>query len=220
MQVDLIATLLIQWRKRNLFADDEGFELIVGTIRFGQQNGFRVDLVQRLSSFDPERLRNATADITAKSVNAEIRDRVSTKLISFCLIPSSGHGPVGATLGGAGVAISQSCKHRNIARNYALWITGQECQRTLYVESGGQPASKTAWQDPHANEITNGYFAATLPVLENAWLCPRFAGFEDFQVDASRTVSRFLRFEKSCRETLDTLDELYANSLTGNERLV
>jgi hypothetical protein len=76
MQVDLIATLLIQWRKRNLFADDEGFELIVGTIRFGQQNGFRVDLVQRLSSFDPERLRNATADITAKSVNAEIRDRV------------------------------------------------------------------------------------------------------------------------------------------------
>lgn len=54
MQVDLIATLLIQWRKRNLFADDEGFELIVRTIRFGQQNGFRVDLVQRLSSFDPE----------------------------------------------------------------------------------------------------------------------------------------------------------------------
>jgi multiple sugar transport system substrate-binding protein len=143
-----------------------------------------------------------------------------SKLISFGLIPSSGHGPVGATLGGAGLAISQNCKHREMALNYAFWITGQDCQRSLYVESGGQPASKTAWQDPHANEITNGYFAATLPVLENAWLRPRFAGFEDFQVEALRTVSQFLQFEKSCRETLDALDELYANSIRGNERLV
>jgi len=142
------------------------------------------------------------------------------KLISFGLIPSSGGGPVGATLGGAGLAISKNCRHRDVALEYAFWIAGQECQRTLYVDSGGQPGRKTAWQDPHANEITNGYFAATLPVLENAWLRPRFAGFEDFQVGALRAVHQFLKSERSCRETLDGLDELYVNALTGNEKLV
>ena len=148
------------------------------------------------------------------------RNGYRSKLISFGPIPSSGRGPVGATLGGAGLAISQNCKHRDIALNYAFWITGQGCQRTLYVESGGQPASKIAWQDSHVNEITNGYFAATLPVLENAWLRPRFAGFEDFQVGALRTVSQFLKSEKSCRETLDALDELYANVVADHEKLV
>jgi multiple sugar transport system substrate-binding protein len=148
------------------------------------------------------------------------RNGYRVKLVSFGLIPSSSHGPTGATLGGAGLAISQNCKHRDVALNYAFWITGQLCQRTLYVESGGQPASKTAWQDPHTNEITNGYFAATLPVLENAWLRPRFAGFENFQVKALTAVSQFLKSERSCRETLNRLDELYANILTVNENLV
>src|SRR5947208_13744204 len=115
------------------------------------------------------------------------RNGYRAKLVSFGSVPSSGRGPVGATLGGAGLAISQNCKHGDIALDYALWLAGQECQRTLYVESGGQPASKTAWLDAHANEIANGYFAATLPVLENAWLRPRFAGFGEFQVAALTT---------------------------------
>ncbi|HEY7354564.1 MAG TPA: extracellular solute-binding protein [Terriglobales bacterium] len=137
------------------------------------------------------------------------RNEYRANLVSFCPIPSSGRGPIGATLGGAGLAISQKCKHRDLALEYALWIAGAECQRTLYVESGGQPASKTAWLDLHANEITNGYFAATLPVLENAWLRPRFAGFEEFQVNALKIVNHFLTSGRPCRETLTQLNELY-----------
>jgi multiple sugar transport system substrate-binding protein len=140
------------------------------------------------------------------------------KLISFGSIPSSGRGPIGATLGGAGLAISQKCEHLDAALEYAFWIAGKECQRTLYVESGGQPASKTAWLDPHANELTNGYFAATLSVMENAWLRPRFAGFEGFQLAALTTVSEFLRSEGSCRETLTQLDEHWQRiSVVKNE---
>jgi multiple sugar transport system substrate-binding protein len=140
------------------------------------------------------------------------RNGYRSKLVSFAPIPSSGRGPAGATLGGAGIAISATCKHLEVALDYAFWIAGKECQRTLYVESGGQPASKAAWLDPHANKLTNGYFAATVPVLEGAWLRPRFAGFEYFQVDALTIVSEFLRNERSCRETLNQLDELYRNA--------
>lgn len=137
------------------------------------------------------------------------------KAVSFCPIPSSGRGAIGATLGGAGLAVSKSCKHRDVALEYALWIASAECQRTLYVESGGQPASKTAWLDPHANEITNGYFAATLPVLEKAWVRPRFAGFEKFQVEALNVVGQFVRSGGSCREVLKQLNELYFHTLHG-----
>jgi multiple sugar transport system substrate-binding protein len=140
-----------------------------------------------------------------------------SQLISFTSIPSSGRGPVGATLGGAGIAISKTCKDRDIALEYSLWIAGAECQRTLYVESGGQPASKAAWLDSHPNELTNGYFMSTLPALENAWLRPRFGGFEQFQVQALTTVSQFLKSEKSCRETLNRLHELYMTALTSIE---
>ena len=140
-----------------------------------------------------------------------------SKLVSFAPIPSSGRGPVGATLGGAGVAVSASCRHLDLTLEYVSWITGKECQRTLYVESGGQPASNAAWLDAHANKLTNSYFAATLPVLQNAWLRPRFSGFEYFQIKALTIVGRFLGAQISSRETLNQLDELYRKALTNEE---
>jgi multiple sugar transport system substrate-binding protein len=145
------------------------------------------------------------------------RNGYRSKLVSFAPIPSSGRGSVGATLGGAGVSISASCRLRDLALEYVSWLTGKECQRTLYVESGGQPASRAAWRDAHANELANGYFAATLPVLENAWLRPRFSGFEYFQVKALTLVSQFLRADLSCRKTLNQLDELYRTALVNNK---
>jgi multiple sugar transport system substrate-binding protein len=100
-----------------------------------------------------------------------------------------------------------------------LWLAGQQCQRTLYVESGGQPASRTAWLDPHANELTNGYFVATLPVLEKAWLRPRFAGFEHLQTLAQTPIRLFMRGERKCRETLKELDRLYTGVLADKGAL-
>jgi len=145
------------------------------------------------------------------------RNGYRSKVVTFCPIPSSGRGPRGATLGGAGLAISQKCKHLDVALEYALWLAGKECQRTLYVESGGQPGSKTAWLDAHANAITNGYFMELIPTLENAWLRPRFAGFELFQVEALKTVGDFLSSDRPRSETLGQLNELY---LQGYENVV
>ena len=98
------------------------------------------------------------------------RNEYRSKLVSFGPIPSSGKGPVGATLGGAGVAISASCSHIDPALEYVLWITGKDCQRTLYVESGGQPASKTAWLDAHTNEVNQWLF------LRRRFPCSRTRG--------------------------------------------
>lgn len=129
--------------------------------------------------------------------------------VSFGLIPSAGRGPVGATLGGAGLAISARCAHRGAALAYATMAGSRDWQRTLYVESGGQPGRRSAWVDEHTNAVAHGYFRATLPVIEHAWLRPRHAGFAEFQNVGAAIIARFLADKTSERETLDELDRAW-----------
>jgi multiple sugar transport system substrate-binding protein len=130
--------------------------------------------------------------------------------LSFANIPSSGAaGCAGATLGGAGLAISKRCAEIEAAAQYTSWVASADCQHTLYVQSGGQPGNKRAWTDPETNALTNNYFRQTLPTVESAFLRPRFAGFTDFQTAAFDVVSRLLEANQSPESTLNTLDELY-----------
>jgi multiple sugar transport system substrate-binding protein len=128
--------------------------------------------------------------------------------LRFAPIPSAGHGPAGATLGGAGLAISARCAHRETALAYAAWVAGADCQSTLYVESGGQPASRAAWTSDAANILTGGYFLTLLPTLDQAWLRPRSPGFGPYQNQAAEAISRFLNEKATARETLAELDRL------------
>ncbi|HLJ79142.1 MAG TPA: hypothetical protein VKT75_17105, partial [Acidobacteriaceae bacterium] len=129
--------------------------------------------------------------------------------LTFDVIPSAGHGPIGATLGGAGLAISARCADRDTALAHAAWVASAGCQRGLYVDSGGQPGNKRAWYHEHANRITNGYFRATLPVLENAWLRPRHLGFAAYQNIGAEIITRFLEGKTKPSATLDELDRSY-----------
>jgi len=125
--------------------------------------------------------------------------------LTFGLIPSAGHGPTGATLGGAGLAVSAHCAHRDVALAYVAWVASPECQSTLYVDAGGQPGSRAAWTSDHANAITGGYFRATLPVLEHAWLRPRHGSFPSFQAMGAEIVAGFLQRKISLADAVDEL---------------
>lgn len=130
--------------------------------------------------------------------------------IHFTNIPSRPpRGPVGSVLGGAGLAISARCKELSAAVDYAVWVASAECQKTIYVHSGGQPGNRKAWIDPAINEISNHFFEATLPTLEQAFLRPRFAGFVEFQTQASFLISNFLLGKSNSAATLDSLDECF-----------
>jgi multiple sugar transport system substrate-binding protein len=138
------------------------------------------------------------------------RNGYRPSLLSFTNIPSTGAlGCAGATLGGAGIAISRRCSDVEAAVRYATWVAGADCQRTIYVQSGGQPGNRRAWMDPEANTLTNGFFQNTLPTLEKAFLRPRFAEFPQFQSAAFDVVWNFLKHDGSPGSTLNTLDDLY-----------
>lgn len=140
------------------------------------------------------------------------RSGYRANVLSFGPIPSSGFGSIGSTLGGAGLAISSTCRFPEMAIEYTAWVASQSCQSTLYVESGGQPGSRTAWRDEAANALAGGYFLNTLPVLEHAWVRPRYAGFVNIQTEAAALINRFLRNMVSRRQTMEDLNRLFQHT--------
>jgi multiple sugar transport system substrate-binding protein len=117
-----------------------------------------------------------------------------------------------STLGGAGLAISSSCKHRGIALAYACFVASPQCQRTIYVQNGGQPGHRSAWTDDEANRITNNFFRNTLPALDRAYLRPRYDGYIGFQDSASPVVHEFLKSGGNPGAVIQELQSLYLSS--------
>ncbi len=132
--------------------------------------------------------------------------------IAFAAIPSHERGPVGALLGGAGLAISRRCADLEAAAGYAAWVASPAVQRGLYASAGGQPAHLHAWLDPAVNALTDGFFAATLATLESSFTRPRHPGFLAFQDTAGRALHDFLVRGGDPDALVRNLEAMYAAS--------
>jgi multiple sugar transport system substrate-binding protein len=115
-------------------------------------------------------------------------------------------------LGGTGLAISTNCKDPSIAVEYARYVASPECQRTLYIQSGGQPGHRTAWVDEETNRLTNNFFRNTLPALDRAYVRPRYSGYIDFQDKAGPVVHKFLNEGGNPQSVIQELQQLYERS--------
>jgi multiple sugar transport system substrate-binding protein len=108
------------------------------------------------------------------------------------LITTDDGRPFRSTLGGAGLAISARCAHKQIAAEYAQFVASPQCQSGLYFDSGGQPGNRAAWLDDEVNRRCKNFFKSTLPTLDRAYLRPRFFGYLGFQERAAAAVHRYL----------------------------
>jgi len=137
-------------------------------------------------------------------------------LCRFANIPAIGDNaaPHGAILGGTGLAVSAACQALPAACAYVQWVADEGRQRTVYVESGGQPGNRRAWTDPVVNGATSRFFLDTLDTLDHAYLRPRHDGFIPFQDQAGLVIHDYLRVGGDAQETLDILDALYRDSTT------
>ena len=136
-------------------------------------------------------------------------------LVQFRPVPSAGLGPRGGVIGGAGLGISAHTQQRDAALEYAAYVASPEIQRTLYVESGGQPGHRSAWLDPAANELSTGFFRDTLPGLDAGYLRPRYDGALIVQNEGGDVTWEHLQTGGDANGLLDRLDDLYRRSLLG-----
>lgn len=139
--------------------------------------------------------------------------------LRFTDIPSTGSLPRGATLGGAGIAVSARCTTPATAARYAMWLTSGPTQRGGYFAGGGQPAHRDAWLDPILNDQTLGFFEGTLASLDLAYLRPRWPGYMTFQDLIGPALHAFVLGESTRRELLDRLEEARIESQSARVNL-
>lgn len=133
--------------------------------------------------------------------------------LKFGSPPTVDRKALATTLGGTGLAVSALRPDRAAALDYAQFAASPDIQRTLYAHGGGQPGHRGAWMDATNNQLTGDYFSATLPVLDRAYLRPRYCGYLEFQHSAGGVVHAALRGEIADVAALNQLDALYQASL-------
>ncbi len=116
------------------------------------------------------------------------------------------------TLGGAGLAISARCADLQAALDYALFVADPMCQRTLYVDSGGQPGHRAAWTDDRVNGLCRNYFRNTLAALDRAFLRPRYPGYIYFQDRGGTPIRDYMKKGGDAHAVLAILNGLYHES--------
>ncbi len=124
-----------------------------------------------------------------------------------------------STLGGAGLAISRTTAHLDLAAEYAQFAASSAIQSTLYFDAGGQPGHRNAWTDDEVNRRSNQFFSSTLPTLDAAYVRPRFPGYLDFQDAAAPVVHQYLSVGGDAREVIRKLNQLL-DSVQSNKRVV
>jgi len=137
------------------------------------------------------------------------RDGFRRHRLGFAGIP----GVRGSVLGGTGLAVSARSVSTAAAVDYAVAVAGEEYQKGIYWESGGQPAHAAAWDDERANAVTHGFFRSVRRTLDESWLRPRHAGYLRFQDAGGALINAFLRGEASTSETVRRLESSYAASM-------
>lgn len=138
------------------------------------------------------------------------RTGYSKNKLHFGDVVSVGGGSYGRTmLGGAGLAMSASCKHLDVAADYAAFMASPRIQKGIFYESGGQPGYRSVWLDEDVNRNCDDFFKDTLSTLDHSFVRPRYSGYLDFQDIAGDPIQDFLRNKGSAAKTLDRVNELY-----------
>ncbi len=136
------------------------------------------------------------------------------RLIRFANIPTiDSRKPIGAALGGTGIAVSAKTSHAMHAIDFAYWVASAEVQRGPYAAAGGQPGHATAWDDPVVNSATAEFYRSTRATLEGSYVRPRYHGYMAFQAAASERINSALRARENGLALIGDLNRLFEADL-------
>jgi multiple sugar transport system substrate-binding protein len=116
------------------------------------------------------------------------------------------------------MAISAKCKNVMAAADYALFTAAGRTQKTVYVQAGGQPSHRAAWDDPLADRLCGGFFTGARTAQEEAIVRPRYSGYVPLQTAGGNALQAHLRDGHGLDGTLEKLDSLYRESRMRGDR--
>lgn len=133
------------------------------------------------------------------------------------LVNYKNEGKLRGTVGGTGLAVSASSENRQEALKFICDIASSDCQSTFYVEHGGQPANKAAWESERANSLCNNFFKNIFPAMQNGYTRPRYNGYLFFQDHAGKPLQEYLLGNVNPGQVLKEMNSLYKKSLVPNQ---
>ena len=169
-----------------------------------------IDAAEALSTSDEWSLAVALFGYTNYS-----RAGFRPHLLSYDDIPSFDGRAGGSTLGGAGIAVSASTPHPQLAVAVAATLAGAEVQAGPYGLGGGQPGNLRAWRSDELNGATANFFRNTLRTLERAWVRPAVLGWPDLQLELSHILHDGLVARGFDGTALDRIEALPTRFLEG-----
>lgn len=148
------------------------------------------------------------------------RTGFAKNLLHYTDVVSFNENKLKTTIGGTGLAVSAFSKHKEAAVDFAAMTASGECQRTLYVQHGGQPGHRSAWVDEEANRISHNFFTNVLPVMENGYLRPRYNGYLHFQDHAGNPLQKCIKEKSDPATTLNEMNLIYQQSFINKQSIV
>lgn len=120
-------------------------------------------------------------------------------------------------LGGVGIAVSSQCRHQTQALEYVRYVTDPAVQQDEYFLAGGQPGQRDAWLDRKNDRLTGGFFSHTLSTIQNAYMRPRFPGWNVFQEQAGSLLNAGLRAGYSAQRMKADISALFQQHFSQNK---
>jgi multiple sugar transport system substrate-binding protein len=148
------------------------------------------------------------------------RTGFSKNILCYTDVVSLNGNKLRTTIGGTGLAVSAFSQHKAIAIDFAAMVVSGECQRTLYVQHGGQPGHCSAWVDDSANQLTNNFFKNLLPVMKNGYTRPRYNGYLHFQDQAGIPLQKCLMGNNNPLTTLNEMNRIYQESFVRKQSIM
>ncbi|MEO6230522.1 MAG: extracellular solute-binding protein [Ferruginibacter sp.] len=134
-------------------------------------------------------------------------------IIQYTDVVSYNENKLQTTIGGTGLAVSAFSDHKELAVKFVSMAASAICQRTIYVQNGGQPGHLGAWVDETANQLTNNYFINTLPVIQNGYVRPRYNGYLHFQDNGGEPLQHCIMNDTSAEQALAEMNLIYKSSI-------
>jgi multiple sugar transport system substrate-binding protein len=145
------------------------------------------------------------------------RTGYANKTLTYANLVYYGEKRLRSTIGGTGLSVSATTKHKKEAVDFAAWVCSPKVQAGLYVQHGGQPGHGAAWTNRMANMITNNFFHAVRPAMENGYVRPRYNGYLHFQDHAGYPVQQYLQNPVKPEAVLQEINSIYQKSRAGEK---
>ncbi|MBT8299059.1 MAG: hypothetical protein KJO52_12065, partial [Maribacter sp.] len=129
--------------------------------------------------------------------------------LSFLDSPINPMHSVSTILGGVGLAVSTTCRHKEIAVELLDYIADPDIQAEYYVQHQGQPAGILAWQSETNNTLCNDFFNNTMTTMQNAYVRPQHPGWNQFQEQGADLIHAGIIQNIAAEAMIKDLNERY-----------